>query len=140
MGSAGQPAESDLDSGTDADASSDDEATSLDYFDMLTYLTEEQQAQWLFLGHQKHRRRWRRSMKKPVRRVRRVARRSLIRKGKGRSKGKAKRWRLHGRCIIAFLASLTGPQHEEMFLGTGRNRRHASGKGNGRRGNPKDAS
>eukprot|EP00959_Pyramimonas_sp_CCMP1952_P095922 2005578-Pyramimonas_sp.AAC.1 len=27
-----------------------------------------------------------------------------------------------------------------MFLGAGRNRRHTSGKGKGRRGNPKDAS
>ncbi len=40
MGSAGQPAESDFDSGTDADASSDDEATALDCSDMPTYLTE----------------------------------------------------------------------------------------------------
>eukprot|EP00959_Pyramimonas_sp_CCMP1952_P274529 5738924-Pyramimonas_sp.AAC.1 len=31
LGSAGQPAESDFDSGTDADTSSDDEATALDY-------------------------------------------------------------------------------------------------------------
>eukprot|EP00959_Pyramimonas_sp_CCMP1952_P013531 285574-Pyramimonas_sp.AAC.1 len=65
MGSAGQPAESDFDSGPDADASSDDEATALDYSDMPTYFTEEQQAQWLFLGNQKHKRRWRRFMKKP---------------------------------------------------------------------------
>eukprot|EP00959_Pyramimonas_sp_CCMP1952_P156568 3274379-Pyramimonas_sp.AAC.1 len=48
VGSAGQPAESDFDSGTDAGASSDDEATALDYSDMPTYLTEEQQAQWSF--------------------------------------------------------------------------------------------
>eukprot|EP00959_Pyramimonas_sp_CCMP1952_P422705 8854928-Pyramimonas_sp.AAC.1 len=34
VGSAGQPAESDLDSGTDADASSDGEAAALDYGDM----------------------------------------------------------------------------------------------------------
>eukprot|EP00959_Pyramimonas_sp_CCMP1952_P368699 7723003-Pyramimonas_sp.AAC.2 len=48
MGSVGQPTESDFDSGTDADTSSDDEATALDYSDMPTYLTEEQQAQCLF--------------------------------------------------------------------------------------------
>eukprot|EP00959_Pyramimonas_sp_CCMP1952_P125295 2619748-Pyramimonas_sp.AAC.1 len=60
-----QPAESDFDSGTDTDTSSDDEATALDYSEMSTYLTEEQQAQWLFLGYEKHRRRWRRFMKKP---------------------------------------------------------------------------
>eukprot|EP00959_Pyramimonas_sp_CCMP1952_P263751 5515891-Pyramimonas_sp.AAC.1 len=67
MGSAGQPAESDFDSGADTDASSDDEATALDYSDMPTYLTEEQEAQWSFLGNQKHRRRRRRSMKRLAR-------------------------------------------------------------------------
>eukprot|EP00959_Pyramimonas_sp_CCMP1952_P007305 153112-Pyramimonas_sp.AAC.1 len=58
VGSAGLPAESDFDSGTDADTSSDGEAAALDYSDVPTYLTEEQ-AQWLFLGHQKHQRRLR---------------------------------------------------------------------------------
>eukprot|EP00959_Pyramimonas_sp_CCMP1952_P377695 7911451-Pyramimonas_sp.AAC.1 len=104
---------------------------------MPTYLTEEQQAQWLFLGYQEHKRRWRRFLEKPVRRARRMARRTLKGKGKGRSKGKGKRRRLHGRSILAFLASLTGPQYEEMFFGAGS--RHTSGKGKGRRGNPKDA-
>eukprot|EP00959_Pyramimonas_sp_CCMP1952_P375539 7865318-Pyramimonas_sp.AAC.1 len=47
MGSAGQPAESNVDSGTGADASSDDEAAALDYSDMPTYLAEEQRAQLL---------------------------------------------------------------------------------------------
>eukprot|EP00959_Pyramimonas_sp_CCMP1952_P078723 1645762-Pyramimonas_sp.AAC.1 len=109
MGSAGQPAESDLDSSTDADASSEGETTTLGYFDTPTYLTEEQQAQWLFLGDQTHERRWRRFMKKPVRKVRRMARRTLEGKGEGRSRGKGKRRRLHGRGILAFLASLTRP-------------------------------
>eukprot|EP00959_Pyramimonas_sp_CCMP1952_P101864 2130707-Pyramimonas_sp.AAC.1 len=95
---------------------------------MPTYLTEEQQVQWLCLGYQKHKRRWRRFVRKPVRRVRRMARRTLREKGEGRSKGKGKRRRLHGRGVLAFLASLTGPQHEDMFLGAGRNRRHASGE------------
>eukprot|EP00959_Pyramimonas_sp_CCMP1952_P318197 6658575-Pyramimonas_sp.AAC.1 len=72
MGSAGQLAESDFDSGADTDASSDDEAAALDYSDMPTYLTEEQQAQWSFLRHQKHKRRWRRFMKRPVRKARRI--------------------------------------------------------------------
>eukprot|EP00959_Pyramimonas_sp_CCMP1952_P104817 2190886-Pyramimonas_sp.AAC.1 len=67
-------------------------------------------------------------MKQPVRKVRRIARRALEGKGNGRSKGKGGRRRLHGRGILAFLASLTGPQHEEMFLGAGRNRSHTSGK------------
>eukprot|EP00959_Pyramimonas_sp_CCMP1952_P180957 3784110-Pyramimonas_sp.AAC.1 len=51
MGSAGQPAESDFDVGTGADASSDDGATALDYSDIPTHLTEEQQAQWTFVGY-----------------------------------------------------------------------------------------
>eukprot|EP00959_Pyramimonas_sp_CCMP1952_P251984 5265117-Pyramimonas_sp.AAC.1 len=88
MGSAGRPAESDFGSGTDADASSDDEATALNYSDMPTYLAEEQQAQWLFLGYQKHMRRWRRFMKMPVRTVRRIVRRAFEGEGKGRSMGK----------------------------------------------------
>eukprot|EP00959_Pyramimonas_sp_CCMP1952_P161536 3377907-Pyramimonas_sp.AAC.1 len=41
--------------------------------------------------------------------------------------------------MLIFLASLTGPPYEEIFLGAGRNRRHTSGKGKGRRRNPKDA-
>eukprot|EP00959_Pyramimonas_sp_CCMP1952_P198707 4156277-Pyramimonas_sp.AAC.1 len=69
---------------------------------MPAYLTGEQQAQWLFLGHQAHERRWRRFTKKPARKVRRIARRSLQRKGEGRGIGKGQRWRLHGRGIRAF--------------------------------------
>eukprot|EP00959_Pyramimonas_sp_CCMP1952_P167906 3508840-Pyramimonas_sp.AAC.1 len=82
MVSAGQPAESDFDSGTDTDASLDDEATAFDYSDMPTYLTEEQQEQWLFVGYQKHKRRLRRFMKEPVRKVWRIVRRAL--KGEAR--------------------------------------------------------
>eukprot|EP00959_Pyramimonas_sp_CCMP1952_P177340 3706881-Pyramimonas_sp.AAC.1 len=78
-------------------------------------------------------------MKTPVRRVRRIVRRSLQGKGKGRSKGRGKRRGLHGTGALAFLASLTGPQYEEVFVGTGRNRRHTSGKGKGRRGHSNDA-
>eukprot|EP00959_Pyramimonas_sp_CCMP1952_P260044 5436811-Pyramimonas_sp.AAC.1 len=94
---------------------------------MPTYLTEEQQAQWLSLGYQKHKRRWRRLMKKPVREARRIARRALEGEGKGRGEGKGKWQRLHGRGTLAFLASITGPQYEEVFLGAVRNRRHTSG-------------
>eukprot|EP00959_Pyramimonas_sp_CCMP1952_P317988 6654371-Pyramimonas_sp.AAC.1 len=53
-------------------------------------------------------------MKNPVRRVIRIARRSLKGRGNGRSIGKGERRRLHGRGIPAALASLTGPQYEEM--------------------------
>eukprot|EP00959_Pyramimonas_sp_CCMP1952_P414907 8693229-Pyramimonas_sp.AAC.1 len=78
-------------------------------------------------------------MKKPVRKVPRTTRRAPGGKGKGRGKGKGKRRRLHGRGRLAFLASPTGPQYEEMFQGASRNGRHTSGKGKGRRGKPEDA-
>eukprot|EP00959_Pyramimonas_sp_CCMP1952_P019434 410591-Pyramimonas_sp.AAC.1 len=67
-------------------------------------------------------------MKKPIRKVRRTVRRTLKGKGKGRSKGRGECRRLHGRGILAFLASLTGPQYGEMLLGAGRNCMHTSGK------------
>eukprot|EP00959_Pyramimonas_sp_CCMP1952_P363122 7603815-Pyramimonas_sp.AAC.1 len=54
-------------------------------------------------------------MKKPVRKARRILQRALKGKCKGRGKGKGKRRRLHGRGILAFLASLTGPQYEDIF-------------------------
>eukprot|EP00959_Pyramimonas_sp_CCMP1952_P001047 20850-Pyramimonas_sp.AAC.1 len=71
-------------------------------------------------------------MEKRVRKVRRIVRRAPKGKGKGRGKGKGKRRRLHGRGTLAFLASLTGPQCEDIFLGAGKNRRRTSGKGQGR--------
>eukprot|EP00959_Pyramimonas_sp_CCMP1952_P070849 1479676-Pyramimonas_sp.AAC.1 len=77
-------------------------------------------------------------MRKLVRKVRRTIRRALREKGKGRGKGKGERRRLHGRGMVAVLASLTGPQCGESFLGASSNRRRTSGKGKGRRGDPKD--
>eukprot|EP00959_Pyramimonas_sp_CCMP1952_P006582 137550-Pyramimonas_sp.AAC.1 len=59
-------------------------------------------------------------------------------RGKGPGKGEGKRRRLHGRSVPAFLASVTGPQDGELFLGAGRGRRRASGHGKGRRGDPRD--
>eukprot|EP00959_Pyramimonas_sp_CCMP1952_P239035 4995599-Pyramimonas_sp.AAC.1 len=53
--------------------------------------------------------------------------------------GKGRRRRLHGRGMLAFLASLPGPQCEDMFPGAGGGRGRTSGKGQGRRGNPKGA-
>eukprot|EP00959_Pyramimonas_sp_CCMP1952_P204978 4286185-Pyramimonas_sp.AAC.1 len=50
---------------------------------MPTYFAGEQQAQWFFLGYQKHKSKWRRCMKKPVRKVRRIVRRALKRKRQG---------------------------------------------------------
>eukprot|EP00959_Pyramimonas_sp_CCMP1952_P293603 6140561-Pyramimonas_sp.AAC.1 len=41
--------------------------------------------------------------------------------------------------MLACLASPTEPQFEELFLGAGRGRGRTSEKGDGRRGNPKDA-
>ena len=79
-------------------------------------------------------------MKKPVRKIRRTIRREFGRKGKG--KGKGKRRRLHGRGVLAFLASLPDTEYEEVLFGKGKGkgkgRRNTSGKGKGRKGNPKD--
>ena len=77
-------------------------------------------------------------MKKPIRKVRRTIRREFGRKGKG--KGKGKRRRLHGRGVLAFLASLPDPEYEEILFGKGKakGRNNTSGKGKGRKGNPKD--
>eukprot|EP00959_Pyramimonas_sp_CCMP1952_P398156 8342084-Pyramimonas_sp.AAC.1 len=60
------------------------------------------------LGHQKHKRRWTCVIEKPVRWVRRAVRRVLGSQGKGT--------RLHDRGIPPFLASLTEPQCEDIFL------------------------
>eukprot|EP00959_Pyramimonas_sp_CCMP1952_P413663 8667517-Pyramimonas_sp.AAC.1 len=79
-------------------------------------------------------------MKKPARMARRAIRRALRGKGKCRGKGECQRRRLQGRGALAFLAPLTGPQDIAKFLGADRRRRHASWKGKGRRGKPKDAS
>ena len=57
-------------------------------------------------------------MKKPIRKVRRTTRREFGRKGKG--KGKGKRRRLHGRGVLAFLASLPDPEYEEILFGKGK--------------------
>eukprot|EP00959_Pyramimonas_sp_CCMP1952_P223775 4678819-Pyramimonas_sp.AAC.1 len=65
-------------------------------------------------------------MKKPVRRARRMARRTLKGKVKGLSKGKG-------------IALATTRQRHARIPSAGRGRRHAPGKGKGRRGNPKDA-
>ena len=141
LGSAGQPAgsaEEEFDSGTDSDTSSDDGAEDIDFSDVPVHLTEAQQAVWVFLGYRHHKRRWRRFMKKPVRKIRRTIRREFGRKGKG--KGKGKRRRLHGRGVLAFLASLPDADYEEILFGKGKGkgRRNSSGKGKGRKGNPKD--
>eukprot|EP00959_Pyramimonas_sp_CCMP1952_P379359 7946512-Pyramimonas_sp.AAC.1 len=97
MGSAGQPAETDFDPGTDTDASSDEEAAALDCSDMPTYLAEEQQEQRLFLGHQKQKRRWRRFMKKPVHKAQRNARRARKEKRQGSRYGQRNRRHTSGK-------------------------------------------
>eukprot|EP00959_Pyramimonas_sp_CCMP1952_P264664 5533774-Pyramimonas_sp.AAC.1 len=76
VGSSGQAAESEFGFGIDADTSSDEGNGNLDCSDTPVYLTEEQQLKWLLLIYQKHNRRWRRCMKKPVQRVRRAVRRA----------------------------------------------------------------
>ena len=140
---AGPPADdppSPFDSGTDTDTESSDGTEPIDYSDIPVHLTEQQQAEYLFLGYQKHKRRFRRFMKKPIRRVRRAVRRAFQHKGK--SRGKGKRRRLHGRGVLAYLTSLTYIEFEEVLFGgrgkgRGKGRRTTTGKGKGRRQNPR---
>ena len=84
-------------------------------------------------------RRFRRFMKKPVRRVRRAVRRAF--RQRGTSRGKGKRRRLHGRGVISYLTSLTDIEFEEvLFGGRGKGRGkgilNTTGKGKGRKQNP----
>eukprot|EP00959_Pyramimonas_sp_CCMP1952_P354239 7421456-Pyramimonas_sp.AAC.1 len=112
-GSAGQPAGSEFDSGTDADTSSDEGVGNLAGAVDILGKPEAQTPMEIF-------------MKKRDRRARRAVRRVSRAKDKGRGKGK--RRRSHGRNMLTFLASPTGPQHEEISPGEGRGRGRASGK------------
>eukprot|EP00959_Pyramimonas_sp_CCMP1952_P244875 5118341-Pyramimonas_sp.AAC.1 len=50
-----------------------------------------------------------------------------VRRARGRGRGTGKRRRLHRRDMLTFLASLTGLQHEGIFLGKGGSRGRSSG-------------
>ena len=70
------------DSATDSDTISSVGDTNYDFSD-IAHLSNEEQQQELFWAYEHSKGRWRKFMKKPVRRVRRFFRRTLRNKGKG---------------------------------------------------------
>ena len=109
----------------------------------MAHLTEEQTAQELFWAMERAKGRWRKFMKKPVRRVRRFFRKRFARKGKGR-KGKGKGKRLTGKGIGTYVATLNEDEYDDVFFGGkgrrkgkgGRKGKQTTGKGFGRQENP----
>ena len=126
-------------SSTDTDTSSDSgkEEVDMSEFEHLDNIAASQKA---FLGYRTAKRKWRRVTQKPVRKVRRFIRktfkppfqrkffRSHNTKGSGKGKGKTRWPSFHTREEMATFLSGKGKGH----------RAHTSGKGNGRKGNPKD--
>ena len=115
-----------VESGTDTDTVSSLGEQEYDYSDVPQGLDRDQTAEHLFWSYQQAKGRFRRFMRKPVRKVRRFIRR------KGKGKGKHPGF---------YLASLNDQDLEEMFFkgfrkGKGKGKR-STGKGRGRRTNPK---
>jgi hypothetical protein len=116
------------DSGTDTDTASSVGEAWYEYEDIEDFenLGEPQQAEELFWAYQRAKGRYRRFMRKPVRRVRRF----LKRRGKGKGKHPG-----------YYLANLSEQEIESMFFAKGRKGKgkgkRSSGKGKGRRQNPK---
>ena len=115
-----------VDSGTDTDTVSSVGENEYTYEDIPGGLDPVQQGEHLFWAYQQAKGRFRRFMRKPVRRVRRF----IKHKGKGR-----------GRHAGHFLSTMSDNEVEEVFFksgpkGRGKGKR-SSGKGRGRRQNPR---
>ena len=116
-----------MDSGTDTDTSSDSGTEEIDD-PALQHMSQTEAAEHVYLQYRRAKRKWRRFTNKPVRRFRRVIkhfRHKGRRKGKGKGGGRPFFWTQDDT-----LAYLNGK-------GKGK-RSHSSGKGFGRRKNPKD--
>ena len=119
--------EADLfDSGTDTDTESSIGDTRYDYSDIPAGASEQETAEHLFWAYQQAKGRYRKFMRKPVRRVRRF----LRRKGKGKGKHPG-----------FYLTGLSDTEVDQVFFapkgkGKGKGKR-SSGKGKGRRQNPR---
>lgn len=114
-------------SGTDAGASSGNGQEEIDVSDVLG-MSEAQATEHVFWQYRMASRRWRRISQKPVRRFRRLDKKFVRRKGKGEGKS---RWRRSD----SYLASEDGHAY---LRGTGKGKRsHTSGKGSGRKQNPR---
>ena len=83
--------------------------TNYDFSD-IAHLGSEEQQQELFWAYEHAKGRWRKFMKKPVRRVRRFFRRTMRNKGKGKGK------RLSGKGITAFTIDLSDEEYEDIYF------------------------
>ena len=121
-----------IDSDTDSMTSSDDFGETTVGGPDISQMGEAEAAESLFFQYRKAKRAWRRFTGKPVRRFRRTFNRSLKKGGKGYGKGsygKGKR--------RSFL--YTKDDVQAFLSGKGKGHRsHTSGKGHGRRKNPRD--
>ena len=114
-------------SDTATSTSSDDGTETLPNCPDLSAMSEAQAAEALFYQYRTAKRNWRRFTAKPVRKFRRHFKKTLRRYGKGRSKGK-------GRGFF-----FTEDEVQVYLKGKGKgNRAHTSGKGFGRKKNPRD--
>ena len=125
----GQLWEEEQDSGTDSDTSSDSGRESIDMSDLHAMDHAEASAH-VFWQYRQAKRKWRRLTNKPVRKFRRMVRRTRRTKGKGKGKGKFGKGKpfFHAEAYEAVLTYLKG-------RGKG-GRSFSSGKGAGRRKNP----
>ena len=118
--------EEDTDGSTDSDTSSDSGQEELPMPD-TTYLSQAEAAEQIYTQYRRAKRTWRRFTGKPVRKFRRHFRHFRKRKGKGKGKG-------HGKSFL-----WTWEDTLTYLKGKGKaSRSHTSGKGFGRRKNPKD--
>ena len=129
--------------GTDTDTASSCGLAELEIPpELAATATQAEIGQVLWANYEKSKSNWRKFTGKPVR----AARRFVRRKGKGKNaktKGKSK-----GKRIGAYLAGLSDPEVDSIFLGKGKKGgskgfnkgKRSSGFGKGRRGNPLDSS
>ena len=116
----------DDDDGTDTDTSSDDWTEDIQLPE-IAHMPEQEAAEHIYWMYRRAKRTWRRFTGKPVRRFRRAIKLQKRRRGKGKGKGK-----VHG--II-----WTSDDTLAYLKGKGKGHRvNTSGKGHGRRKNPKD--
>jgi hypothetical protein len=115
-----------IESGTDTDTVSSMGDREYDYSDIPQGLDRDQTAEHLFWVYQQMKGRFRRFMRKPIRKIRRFIRR------KGKGKGKHSGF---------YLSNLNDQEIEEMFFkgskGSKGKGKRSTGKGQGRRTNPK---
>ena len=134
------------DSGTDSDTSSDSKTEPIDFTDCPNFDDPNQVSEHLFFQYRHAKRRWRRWSQKPVRRVRRYFKKTAYTKdyGRGKSRGRFGKGRYKSRRSYYtdwrnlsprdMNEALTYLQREDPSVNV-----YTSGKGKGRRGNPKGA-